>query len=322
MQRTAVWNTRGTDLSPIELIADSAVKTMGLFTWRGDAIDRHNLHEEPMLSSFASGLFLLGLGITIIHFRKPYAAFLLIYFVLTILPGILSVNAPHSSRTLGAVIPAALFITIGLFGSLFILSPFSRLLSILFTTAVLAGNLYTGPNDGLLRYSAALDNLDAKTSALWGIDRDQYRVARLLNSLGPKIDAYLSPQFYFHSTVEYLTYSKSQHKLYAPGMGFQESFKQGKTPIVIVQPRECNLWWLRDDDKKQFFKWWAQSGEYDVKRIRSIINRSYVNYSRTTNMSDWRMAESIQRNYPDSRELKMDSFSVFVIVQQRKSNKK
>ena len=106
LERTAVWNTKGTDLSHSELIMDSASKTLGMFTYRGDAIDRHNVHEEPMLSPFACGFFFIGLAITIANIRKPYAAFLIVYLFLTILPGILSVNAPHASRTIGSVIPA------------------------------------------------------------------------------------------------------------------------------------------------------------------------------------------------------------------------
>jgi hypothetical protein len=178
---------------------------------------------------------------------------------------------------------------------------------------ILAGNAYTGPNDGLLRYSQFLDNLDPKTSALWGVDRDQYRVVQLLNRMGPRLDFYLSPQFYFHSSVEYLTYEKSAHKVFMPGTPVQNSWKQNKIPAIIVQPAECNLWWLRDDDRKRFFKWWAQSGPYDVKKIRSIIVRSYGNPARTTNMSDHRLIQSIRNHYPRARELNLGSFTVFLI---------
>ena len=313
IQRTAVWNTRGTDLTPTQLVIDSTVKTLGLFTYRGDAIDRHNLKEEPMLSPFASGFFLLGIGIALINIRKPYAAFLLIYLFLTTLPGILSVNAPHASRTLGSIVPAIFFVAIGLLTAVRLLAEIFRPLAFVVLAGVLAANFYSGPNDGLLRYSYSLDTLDPKTSALWGIDRDQYRVVQLLNQLGPKFDLYLSPQFYFHSTVEYLTYSKSEHKIYAPGMNLQSSWKQNKIPLIVVQPAECNLWWLRDDDRKQFYKWWAQSGPYDVQKIRGIINRSYGNNARTTNMSDWRLIESIQKAYPWAREVRLGSFTVYLV---------
>jgi 4-amino-4-deoxy-L-arabinose transferase-like glycosyltransferase len=313
IQRTAVWNTRATDLSPLELIADSTIKTVGLFTYRGDAIDRHNVNEEPMLSKFASGFFLIGLTIALINIRKPYAAFLIIYLFLTFLPGILSVNAPHSSRTVGSVIPAILLVTLGLAASANLIAKIFPLLAFTFLTIVLGGNFYTGPNDGLLRYADYLDRLDPKTSALWGMDRDQYRVAVLLNQLGDRIDSHLSAQLYFHAAVEYLTYDKSQHKLYGPGFGLNDSWKENKIAAIVVQPAECNLWWLRDDDRKQFFKWWAQNGPYNVKTIRAFINRSYGNAFRTTNIADWRVIQSIRKNYPHARELKMDSFTVFLI---------
>ena len=91
-------------------------------------------------------------------------------------------------------------------------------------------------------------------------------------------------------------------------MNLQSSWRQNKIPLIVVQPAECNLWWLRDDDRKQFYKWWAQSGPYDVQKIRGIINRSYGNNARTTNMSDWRLIESIQKAYPWAREVRLGSF--------------
>lgn len=313
IQRTAVWNTRGSDLSPTALVVDSTLKTLGLFTYRGDPIDRHNVNEEPMLSPFACGFFLIGIGIAVVNFRKRYAAFLLLYFFFTILPGILSVDSPHSSRTVGSVIPAILFTTIGLVASFNLFAKILPLLGTILLATVLGGNLYTGPHDGLLRYAEHLDRLDPKTSALWGMDRDQFRVVQLLNQLGPKIDPYLSVQYYFHASIEYLTYEKSQHKLYGPGTTLKDTWKQKKIGLIIVQPEECNLWWLRDDDRKRFFKWWDQKGPFNVKSIRLLVNRSYGNPSRTSNMSDARVIQSIKRNFPNARELKMDSFTVFLI---------
>ena len=313
IQRTAVWNTRGTDLSPTGLVVDSTLKTLGLFTYQGDAIDRHNVNEEPMLSPFACGFFLIGIGIALVNFRKPYAAFLLLYLFFTILPGILSVNSPHSSRTVGSVIPAILFTTIGLIASFNLLAKLLPLLGTILLAIVLGGNFYTGPNDGLLRYADHLDRLDPKTSALWGMDRDQFRVVQLLNQLGPRIDPYLSAQYYFHASIEYLTHEKSQHKLYGPGSVLKDTWKEKKLGLIIVQPEECNLWWLRDDDRKRFFKWWGQKGPFNEKSIRLLVNRSYGNPFRTTNISDWRVIQSIKRNFPHARELKMDSFTVFLI---------
>jgi 4-amino-4-deoxy-L-arabinose transferase-like glycosyltransferase len=313
IQRTAVWKTRGTDLSPAALIVDSTLKTLGLFTYHGDPIDRHNVNEEPMLSPFACGFFLLGIGITLVNFRKRYAVFLLLYLFFTILPGILSVDSPHSSRTVGSVIPAILFTTVGLVASFNLLAKLLPLLGTILLATVLGGSFYTGSNDGLLRYADHLDRLDPKTSALWGMDRDQFRVVQLLNQLGPRLDPHLSVQYYFHASIEYLTYEKSKHKLYAPGTTLKDTWKEKKLGLIIVQPEECNLWWLRDDDRKRFFKWWDQKGPFDVKSIRLMVQRSYGNPFKTTNMSDARVIQSIKKNFPHARELKMDSFTVFLI---------
>lgn len=313
MQRTAVWRTRGTNLSAAELIADSTVKTAGLFTYEGDHVSRSNVNQEPMLSVFASSFFILGILITLSNLKKPYAFFLLIYLLVTLLPGMLSVNAPHSSRTIGVVVPAMLFTAFGILAAWKIMQGISTLLATTLLAIVLGGNFYTGPNDGLLRYGAALDSLDHKTSSLWGSDRDEFRVAQLLNQLGNQYDVYLSPQLFFHSAVEYLTYSKSEHNLFSFETNLQNSWKEQKIPLIVLQHQETNLWWLRDDEGKQFFKWWAQARGFKVERIHSIITRAYISNAKMTRMTDFRLIQHIKKAYPQARQLNLGAFTVFVI---------
>lgn len=313
LERTAVWKTRGATLSTAGLVFDATLKTLGLYTYEGDSIARHNVNKEPMLSPFASSFFILGFLLVLRNVKKPFGRFLLLYFFLTALPGMLSVNAPHASRTLGSVAPAMLFTTFGIFAAAKILLDVSKLLTTLFAAIVLGGNFYTGPNDGLLRYAQILDSLDHKTSSLWGMDRDEYRVTQLLNQLGPSAEVYVSPQLFFHSAVEYLTYSKSEHKLYTFGTNLQRTWKQGKQAIIVVQPHETNMWWLRDDEGKRFFKWWRQAKGYSPEHIRSITTKAYIHYGRMMRMSDFRLIQHIQETYPHASPVKLGSFDVYVI---------
>lgn len=313
LERTAVWETRGANLSATRLVIDATLKTLGLYTYEGDHIARHNVNQEPMLSPFASSFFILGFLLVLRNWKKPFGRFLLVYFFLTALPGMLSVNAPQASRTLGSIAPAILFTTFGIFAAAKILLDVSKLLMTLFSAIVLAGNFYTGPNDGLLRYAHMLDSLDHKTSSLWGMDRDEFRVTQLLKQFGPGSDAYVSPQLFFHSAVEYLTYEKSEHNLFSFGINLQTTWKQGKQAIIVVQPHETNMWWLRDDEGKNFFKWWTQARGFSPQRIRSITGKTYITYGRMMRMSDYRLIEHIQKTYPQAKAVHLGSFDVYII---------
>jgi hypothetical protein len=266
-----------------------------------------------MLSPFASAFFILGFLVVLGNFKKPFARFMLLYLFFTALPGMLSVNAPHASRTLGSVAPAIMFTAFGILAARRIFLNLSKFLVMIFFAIVLSGNLYTGPNDGLLRYGYILDSLDHKTSSLWGMDRDEYRVTQLVNQLGPRTDIYLSPQLFFHAAIEYLTYEKSEHKLFTIGTNLQPTWRAGKLAAIVVQPQETNMWWLRDDEGKRFFKWWTQARGYSPEQIRAITSKAYTNYSRMMRMNDYRMIEYIQNNYPNAKALHLHSFDVYVI---------
>ena len=113
MERTAVWNQPDMMDRPVQAVLHSSLRTLGLMTYRGDSIARHNVNSEPMLSPFLSSFFFLGLLIVLLNIRKPYALFLLAYLFLTLLPGMLTVDSPHAARTLGAVVPVILISALG-----------------------------------------------------------------------------------------------------------------------------------------------------------------------------------------------------------------
>src|SRR5262249_20426049 len=152
---------------------------VGIFDWKGDAIARHNVGVEPMLSPFSSAFFLLGILLSIVYRRKPFAIFLVLYLLIMLVPGMLAVDAPNAPRVLGSVPPALLLTSLGIFGAVRILAMFSVLLSRIFGAVILAGNLVTGPVDALFRQPQVLDSLPVKTAELWGMDREPENIARL-----------------------------------------------------------------------------------------------------------------------------------------------
>lgn len=310
MQKTEAWNARGKDDSPLKLVALSTANTAGMFTYKGDKIARHNVFLEPMLSPFASSFFLLGLILAAMNWRKPRAAFVILYLFFGILPGILSVDAPNAPRNLGSIPPAMLLAAFGILAAVRIASNVAPLMGKALLMILLGGNLLTGVNDALFRFPEILDSLPVKTAELWGMDRDPTEVVVLLNQIGPGAEVYVSPEFFFHSTVEYLTYGKSTHRLFGPSTDFHEAASEKKIAMVILQPANANLWWLRNDDQKRFEKWWEQIYGMHAPEISKLCHETYDNY--LTNSSDRKWLSKLHRARPDGHILIFDHFALFV----------
>jgi hypothetical protein len=307
LEKTAVWNTR-LGRSKIAALAQSSLDTLGMFTFRGDPVLRHNVDHEPMLSPFSIPFFLIGMALVLWQWKKQNHLFLLSYFFFGLLPGILSVNAPHSARTLGAAPAVMILVVIGLCFALRTIQAVSPKLAAILLVVVLAGNLYTGPNDALLRRTKVLDELPPAQSSLWGMDTQQFRIAQLLNCLGERPEVYLSPQYYFHASIEYLTYSKSIHQLYSGARLNKES----RPVIVVLQKENANLWWLRDDPGKRFFKWWEQAHGMTVSQIHALTTRMYGRYPSMTRMSDLKLLALLKRQYPAGKEINLGGFTAYI----------
>ena len=84
----------------------------GLF-WQGETHLRHNLPGRPYFDLFQAILFLLGLLQSLRRFLMPRYLFILFWFVVMLMPSILSGDAPHFGRLSGAAAPAAILVALG-----------------------------------------------------------------------------------------------------------------------------------------------------------------------------------------------------------------
>ncbi len=297
MQSVAVWKSGQT---PISAVAGSTRKTIEMLFYNGDQRPRQNVSGEPALPPFTSVFFLGGLLFALIHIRKPFSFFLLIYFLAGLIPGILSIDAPHAGRTLGSLPPVLILSSVGL------LAVASRLgkLERPFLIAILGANLLAGPNDALFRYSEALDS----SSPLEGMNRLEARVADLLNSVGPGYDVYLSPQLFFHASIEYQTYQHSQHRLLLP----QTNFQREGIKMAILVPEIRDLWWLRDEDGKNYFHWWSRAYGMETLWIRNQLNSIYTLPPEVLEQSDESLLLDLKRRFPHGKELQLRPFTVYL----------
>ncbi len=82
----------------------SVVKTLGMFNFAGDNNFRHNLASMPMLNFWVGILFLWGILISVINFKKSKYFLLLAGLLTMLLPATLTAEGvPHALRAIGTL---------------------------------------------------------------------------------------------------------------------------------------------------------------------------------------------------------------------------
>ena len=90
--------------SPLAALATSFVKTVGMFSFRGDLSLVRNPASRPVLDPLASVWFLLGLCVVVRRCREPSHSVILIWLVVMCVPVMFTAeHIPHFSRTIGAL---------------------------------------------------------------------------------------------------------------------------------------------------------------------------------------------------------------------------
>ncbi len=96
-------------------LARHARDTAAMFVVRGDRIWRHNLSLRPVWDPALGLAFLVGLGLTLVRFRRdPPVAVILLWTTVMTLPTLLAEDAPHFLRGVGVLPTAALIPALGL----------------------------------------------------------------------------------------------------------------------------------------------------------------------------------------------------------------
>jgi 4-amino-4-deoxy-L-arabinose transferase-like glycosyltransferase len=107
----AIWNNMGLHRGSLAgALARSMLRTLGMFTWRGDAIWRHNVPHRPVFDPLLSAAFLGGVVVALVRWRsRPAWALCIIWIGVMALPTMLSEDAPHFLRAAG-VLPVAVLL--------------------------------------------------------------------------------------------------------------------------------------------------------------------------------------------------------------------
>ncbi len=109
-EQVAIWSTAIHQGDFPSTATRSILRTVGMFTWRGDGIWRHNVPGRPVFDPLMGLFFIVGLGFGLARWRKrPALALSLIWVAVMVLPTMLAEDAPHFLRAVG-ILPVVVLI--------------------------------------------------------------------------------------------------------------------------------------------------------------------------------------------------------------------
>lgn len=226
------------------MLALNARKTLTMFLSRGDEDPRSNIPGRPVLDPFLALPFLLGAAITVMRLGRPQYGFLAIWFVVMLIPTVLSEHAPHFRRALGAAPAVAILIALGLTAMLTaglrvtgsIGSALRRPLRAMATLALV----------GLVAISAFITYRDY--FLVWGRSDDLFSafdvgvmdVVRFANELPADTQVFLSPIPRAHPTIEFAIGRGRRLKSFDGRRGFVFPARADVDAAYIVFTEEDN----------------------------------------------------------------------------------
>jgi DNA-binding beta-propeller fold protein YncE len=238
-------------------LVTNVVKHVEMFNVRGDGNGRHNLAGAPELDYLTGALFLLGIILALARARQPRYSLLLLWLVLLLLPGILSLDfeAPQSYRSIGVIPVTALLAAVPLATAWQVIwrwlgATSIRALDLFAGLAVLAAGFI---NFQVYWFQQIWDN------ASWAeFSTQPTLVAREVNRLGPGYTVFVDPIFIGLPTLQFLAPQLKQILPFEPA----SSLPFRGSANVVVFSSDANVSWINavhEDYPKATFRTFAAS---------------------------------------------------------------
>ncbi len=181
---------------PRPLITDT-LRTLGMFSVVGADTSRYGLAGRPLFDPLGAIFFHVGLIVSLARLRRPPRqaapyAFLLIWWLVMLIPDFITGESPHFLRTIGALPPTYIFWTLGILSTgAWLIShlPTARRLALPALALYLAVSGWLTVRDYFGRWAS-----DAEARAIYGADFTE--VARYLESADLDGPVVLSAGYY------------------------------------------------------------------------------------------------------------------------------
>lgn len=201
----ALAGSEGTSSEPWSELAGNVPRVLGMFFLQGDANPRSNLPGRPALDPFLAILFLVGLGRSLADSLRGQAtaALALIWLGVMVLPTLVTGDAPHFGRSIGATPALALLCALGAWTLWQAVARLDRQwLKVAVVLVLVAGFLFSGVSTA----RAYFLNWGRSPDLFYAYDVGLAEIAEYANSLHPNQDVYLTPTSSEHYTLEYLAH--------------------------------------------------------------------------------------------------------------------
>lgn len=209
-----------------------------MYNRHGDLWFYHNIPGHRMLDDGTGLLWVLGLAMALVTFRKPASFYSLVPWAFLALPAILSPYPPHASRALGCAGFVAFFAALSLTALARNLGPF---LSKTHGTALLLG-LGLVPIAALnawTYFGVQARDLSVWRDEGWAATRAGERIGRAGDD-----EVYVAPRFFRHYDVLFQSYGRRLH----PFPGAEDLPKpSGKGMLFVLDEGKAGtLEWMRE----------------------------------------------------------------------------
>ncbi|MFQ5856587.1 MAG: PA14 domain-containing protein [Anaerolineae bacterium] len=240
-QQVSIFKDKTPEEARKDLI-ESTKKHLLMFNYEGDPNGRHNLPGEPMLDFATAALFLLGLGYSVINWRRPDFFLLVVGIAIMLLGGVLSLlfEAPQSLRAIGTLPFAYLLacVPLALAGWEFERT-FGERHQSFFSLALLILVSYVG----VVNYRTYFQR-QVKNFTSWNeYSTPQTLVAEEMKALGPSYRFIVSSLFFNHPAIRFLAPEMTDYEQWTATSSLPLERSGEKGVVLLLDPtKERPIW--------------------------------------------------------------------------------
>jgi 4-amino-4-deoxy-L-arabinose transferase-like glycosyltransferase len=288
---------------------------LGMFLLAGDIQPRHNILALPALNPIEGLFFIAGLLWITRNLKKPQYWALFSWMGVMMVPSWITEGAPSFMRLLSIFPAMALIGAVGFREVIERLPAGPRGKYAVLVLVILSGLAYSAVHT-FVTWPHVLDHVPADRRSHYGFCEDEYDLAQMCIT-DDQNEFVLSPQLFFHPTIQYLCYGKTGLILASDPNDILPYFDNKEGVVFVFTNVKRNLWWIRDSREKDFFAW--QKREYGISSLD--IYYVLLNYFGTrlpVMESDHRLETALRAQLPEAPE---ESVGIITVIRYPKFNK-